>query len=602
MVLSYGISSWFIRGLFMSNLFQKTILLIEDDEIIGLGESMNLKEHGYNVIHAADGRKAIDIVFENESNIDLILMDINLGNGIDGTETARRILKEKNIPIVFLSSHTEAEIVDKTEEITSYGYVVKNSSPAVLLASIKMAFKLFEANKRSEESERKYCQIVQNTRTAVIISKEDRIVFTNGAAMILFGYSEEDFKSCVFENLIHPDDLCLFLTYNENRIEEEKARSSCSFRIVRNDASIRYVEMNTAETVWKGKPAVINFINDMTERKQSEDELKRKTALLEAQLNSSIEGILIVDDKGKKILQNQNVVNQWKIPQHIADNSDDRQQVRHVKEMTKKPEQFLEKITYLYAHPEGISRDDVELIDGTILDRYSAPVFGKDDKYYGRIWAFRDITERKRAEYRIQNLLNEKEIILKEVHHRIKNNMNTLISLLSIQAIKQGNPPAKNILLNATGRVKIMMTLYDTLYLSNSINEASLKDYIPYLLRQISDIFQDDVPAKFETRIDDIVLTADMLSPLGIIINELVSNAMKYAMRDRPDGVIRVEALKKDGHVSLIIQDNGPGIPESISFKNSSGFGLQLVEMLAAQMKGSVSIERINGTKIILEF
>jgi two-component sensor histidine kinase len=107
---------------------------------------------------------------------------------------------------------------------------------------------------------------------------------------------------------------------------------------------------------------------------------------------------------------------------------------------------------------------------------------------------------------------------------------------------------------------------------------------------------------KMETCIDDIVLTAEKLSTLGIIINEIVSNAVKYAVRGRPDGVIRVAALKKDGRVSLIIHDNGPGIPESISFKSSSGFGLQLVDMLATQLKGSVSIERTDGTKITLSF
>ena len=132
--------------------------------------------------------------------------------------------------------------------------------------------------------------------------------------------------------------------------------------------------------------------------KETEEVLRQNTALLEAQLNSSIEGILVVDSQGKKVLQNQRTIDLWKIPKHIAENGDDQMQVDHVMHMTKDPKQFVDKIVYLYSRPDETSRDEVELTDGTVLDRYSAPVLGKDGKYYGRIWAFRDITERKQME------------------------------------------------------------------------------------------------------------------------------------------------------------------------------------------------------------
>lgn len=147
---------------------------------------------------------------------------------------------------------------------------------------------------------------------------------------------------------------------------------------------------------------------DVTERKRAEEALRQKTALLEAQLNSCIEGILVVDSQGKKVIQNQRTIDLWKIPQHIVDNPDDQAQVQHVQYMTTNPEKFVEKVIYLYHNPNHTSRDEVELIDGTILDRYSAPVLGKDGQYYGRIWAFRDITERKLAE---ANIAAEKELL-----------------------------------------------------------------------------------------------------------------------------------------------------------------------------------------------
>ena len=139
-------------------------------------------------------------------------------------------------------------------------------------------------------------------------------------------------------------------------------------------------------------------IRDITERKRAEAELRWKTAFLEAQVNSSLDGILVVDNQGKQILQNQRLSDLWKIPPHIAGDKDDAVQMEFVTNRMKHPRQFAAKVAHLYSHPDEVSRDEIELIDGTILDRYSSPVRGNNGKYYGRIWTFRDITERKRAE------------------------------------------------------------------------------------------------------------------------------------------------------------------------------------------------------------
>ena len=122
----------------------KTLLLVEDQALIARSEAMTLKRHGYQVITVYTGEQAIDAV-EKSPEIDLVLMDINLGRGLDGTQAAERILRQRDLPLIFLSSHAEREVVEKTEGITSYGYIIKNSGETVLIASIKMAFRLFEA-------------------------------------------------------------------------------------------------------------------------------------------------------------------------------------------------------------------------------------------------------------------------------------------------------------------------------------------------------------------------------------------------------------------------------------------------------------------------
>ena len=129
-----------------------------------------------------------------------------------------------------------------------------------------------------------------------------------------------------------------------------------------------------------------------------DEELRWRSTFLEAQVHASLDGILVVDAQGKKILQNQRCVELWKIPAEVVNSPDDQQQIRWVMSMTQDPGQFVQRIKELYARPGEKSRDEIALKDGRTLDRYSAPVIGEDGSYYGRIWTFRDITERKELE------------------------------------------------------------------------------------------------------------------------------------------------------------------------------------------------------------
>lgn len=128
---------------------QKILLLVEDDAILASAQAYALEGFGYKVLKAGTAERAINLVLTNPE-IDLILMDIDLGEKVDGTEAAKVILQNRDLPLIFLSSHTDRETVSKTEKITSYGYVVKNSSSTVLDASIKMAFRLFYAKQKTK--------------------------------------------------------------------------------------------------------------------------------------------------------------------------------------------------------------------------------------------------------------------------------------------------------------------------------------------------------------------------------------------------------------------------------------------------------------------
>ena len=156
----------------------KTILLVEDERIIAMAKTQTIERFGYNVITAHTGEQAVELIkrdgVNGAGNIDLALMDINLGRGMDGTQAASEILKFRDIPIVFLSSHTSQEYVEQTKKITPYGYVVKNSGEFVLQASIDMALKLFQAHRNISSAHEELSAIYQNAPFLMLLLDQER--------------------------------------------------------------------------------------------------------------------------------------------------------------------------------------------------------------------------------------------------------------------------------------------------------------------------------------------------------------------------------------------------------------------------------------------
>ena len=213
-----------------------------------------------------------------------------------------------------------------------------------------------------------------------------------------------------------------------------------------------------------------------------------------------------------------------------------------------------------------------------------------------------DITQRKLAEEKITSLVAEKELILREVHHRIKNNMSTLQSLFTLQAGTLKNPAAVSAIDDAKARVRSMMIIYDKLYRSASFESISLRDYLLSLVDDIVANFANSPSVRVDKKVDDVVLDVNKAQALGIIINELLTNIMKYAFADGRAGRISVSATTEGDAVRLIIEDDGVGLPEGVDFENPEGFGIVLVGALTQQLEGSIKTERGTGTKITIEF
>jgi len=214
----------------------------------------------------------------------------------------------------------------------------------------------------------------------------------------------------------------------------------------------------------------------------------------------------------------------------------------------------------------------------------------------------RDVTERRRQEQLIKSHLEEKELILKEVHHRVKNNLGTVKSLLHLQSSIIEDRRAVDALDDTERRVDSMMILYEKLYMSSNYGETSLKAYLSSLIDQIIRNFPNHEAIRISEQLSDFQLDAKRLQTLGIIVNEIITNIMKYAFIGRSGGSISVRGTLEGNLVSLSIQDDGNGMPESVDFDHSTGFGLRLIKELTRQIDGAIGLERGNGTRIVLEF
>ncbi|MGD9938965.1 MAG: sensor histidine kinase [Clostridia bacterium] len=202
-----------------------------------------------------------------------------------------------------------------------------------------------------------------------------------------------------------------------------------------------------------------------------------------------------------------------------------------------------------------------------------------------------DISEQKTSEGKMAALSGEKDLLLREVHHRIKNNMNTISSLLSLQASRIGHQEASMALKEAQGRIRSMSILYDKLYKSDNYNDIPVHNHLTALVSEVVKTMPDAGRIQVTTRIDDFTLAAGTIQSVSLIMNELLTNSLKYAFQGRPTGRIEISASLEDDRVVIIVQDDGNGVPATTETDLQTGFGYLLIRSLCTQLDGTLTIE-----------
>ena len=241
------------------------------------------------------------------------------------------------------------------------------------------------------------------------------------------------------------------------------------------------------------------------------------------------------------------------------------------------------------------TRDNV-FVSGWIIPQI------ENGKFNGAILTTSDVTAVKEAETVLEASLKEKELLLAEIHHRVKNNMQIISSLLRLQSSRLDDETVQNILTDSQNRIKSMAMVHESLYLSENFASINMFHYINKLIRGLQSTYQMGAYLEFEVESEEIELEIEMAIPVGLIINELVTNSIKHGFSPDKNGKITVHFKRAGLEYELIVKDNGVGFDQDLNFKDSPSLGMELVHALTDQLDGVLKFNGDNGTCVNIQF
>lgn len=574
------------------------------DEILEANEiKQKLEGLGYRVPYIVS---TFEELVKKTSNTmpDLILMKIFVNGDLKNIEAVSKI-KKLDIPLIYLTEYSENPLIfEKINTTNLYGYIIKPYNSNQIKYAIELALYRYKKEKKLKENENKYRKIFNNEFDMIHINIikngiPGKFIDVNKVGIERLGYTYNEFLNMT------PADI----TAHENQSEVQKnaynifEKGYYEFEIIQQAKNGRKIPVEVKSTLieLKGEKVVLSITRDITESKKAEQALKESEkkyrdlaellpqTVFETDLNGTITfvnrvghqifgytpvelnkginmiQILVHEDRARAIKNNQRILNGERLP---------------------------------FGEFTALKKDG-----NTFPIIVNTNPIIQEDKIMGLRGILVDITELKDAENKIKSSLKDKEVLLKEVHHRVKNNMQIISSLLNLQIGYLNDEDAINVLKESQDRVKSMAMIHERLYLSKDLAQINFTDYIQNL---VSNLFHSyNIKESQITpilKIEDVNLNIETAIPCGLIINELISNCLKYAFPNKMMGEIIITLKSIEDMFELNICDNGIGLPENININTIKTLGILLVKSLTEQLDGKISIKRRNGTQFKIIF
>lgn len=498
-----------------------------------------------------------------------------------------RLLSPDRNPIGVLALSSKHPILPHEEKLLED---VANTASYVIMEG------LVEESLR--EGEEKFREVFNNANDALFLLKftkkqiDEHFMEVNDVACHMLNYTHDELLKMSPRDIdaSNPSELAgkWEKFYNGNSIIETEHISKDGLKIP--------VELNVRIFNIGGEELILAISRDITERKKADKNLKEQARLI----NLTHDAIFVRDQDDRITFWNQGAEKTygWSQEEALGKITHDLLQTQFPIHLEQIKAEVLE-----HGRWEGdlthIRRDGSQIV---VSSRWSLQKNG-DDERIRFLEINNDITQRKKAEEKVKQSLKEKEMLLKEIHHRVKNNLMVISSLLNLQSQYVKDQEVLGMFKETQSRARSMAIIHERLYQSEDLKTIDFGKYIRTLAMELSRTYRVSPDlVKLHINVEDVKLDINTSIPLGLIVNELVSNSMKHAFPDGRNGEIDIDFYLKDDVYSLNVCDNGIGFPEDLDFRKTESLGLQLVNTLSGQIDATVELDRSQGTDFIIKF
>jgi len=592
------------------------ILILEDVPLDSELMEAELRRDGIDFVsHCVEKKEEFRrelMVFEP----DVILADHSLPDfdGISAMYMAQNLSPQT--PFIFVSGQMGEEFAVEMLKKGATDYVLKHNL-SKLGHSVKRSLKEAEKYSEKKEAEEQLAKSEKKYKTLFELSPDYVVVLDPEGMVLDINHRVEEDSGLPRADFVGKHVNEIVQSFIGNSLTNEMLKLSFWSKDqvkpieieVEDEGVVNYIEVHHAPIMRKGEVFAIHIIGrNITERKngekaliESKKHLHHLNTYLEAIINASPFAIVDLYPDGKvKSLWNPAAENifGWEKEEVLGNPLPFINENKEI-ECRKIMERAL----------LGESKSDIELEclrkDETPIHAMmaTAPLLHVDGNIQGIMATFADISDMVRAENKIKSSLEEKEVLLREIHHRVKNNLQIISSLMSLQSEYTREPETLKMFQESKNRIRSMALIHEKLYQSEDMAHIDFGEYLKSMVNMLSTFYREKRDrVTVSLNCDNVHLEIDTAISVGLIVNELVSNGFKHAFPGEKTGEIKINLSKDQQNYLLEVADDGVGIPEGMDFKNTESLGLQIVQTLTLQLKGSLGVENIKGTKFKLVF